>query len=134
MKVCEQKNPYAGAPARPWIQLRLHSATGETVTVKLLADTGSPCAIVIGRRVMEKVRLVEAPNLQTNFGLFEGGWVRVVIPGVAFEEMIVGFASDEAADATRRSHTGFDGLVGLPLLRRMEYGGNNEWFWVRKSD
>ena len=27
----------------------------------------------------------------------------------------------------------FSGLVGLPLLRLLEYGGDADWFWLRPA-
>ncbi|HZZ82757.1 MAG TPA: hypothetical protein VFE62_29935 [Gemmataceae bacterium] len=47
---------------------------------------------------------------------------------------MVGYLSEEAAEAVRVDHPEFAGLIGLPLLRMMEYGGNSEEFWVRRSN
>jgi hypothetical protein len=40
----------------------------------------------------------------------------------------VGYANDKVVEVVQRSDSGFAGLVGLPLLRLMEYGGNAETF------
>ena len=45
--------------------------------------------------------------------------------------MIFGYASDQVTDAIQDSSPNFEGLVGLPLLRRLEFGGNADHFWVR---
>jgi hypothetical protein len=34
-------------------------------------------------------------------------------------------------DAIRASSQDFEGLVGLPLLRKLQYGGDADHFWVR---
>jgi hypothetical protein len=36
-------------------------------------------------------------------------------------------------NVVKRSDPEFGGLVGLPLLRMLEYGGDAGWFWIRSS-
>jgi hypothetical protein len=36
--------------------------------------------------------------------------------------------------AAEASSPDFGGLVGLPLLRLMEYGGDADWFWLRPAN
>ena len=62
-----------------------------------------------------------------------GGTVRIVIPAIGFNRIILTYASDSAVTAIRRSHPDFAGLVGLPFLRLMEYGGDADWFWIRSA-
>jgi hypothetical protein len=42
------------------------------------------------------------------------------------------YGSDPVAQAARRNSSDFSGLVGLPLLQLMEYGGDADWFWLRQ--
>lgn len=100
--------------------------------VELLADTGNPCALIIGARQMQRFRLADGPDVLTNFGLLCGAWLRVTIPEVGFDQFLLGYASDAVAVAARDSDAGFQGLAGLPLLRMMQYGGESSGFWLRQ--
>ena len=57
--------------------------------------------------------------------------MRVVIPAIGFDRIVLTYGSDAAVSAIRKSHADFAGLVGLPFLRLMEYGGDGIWFWIR---
>jgi hypothetical protein len=46
---------------------------------------------------------------------------------------VLTYGSDAAVAAIRKSHADFAGLVGLPFLRLMEYGGDTDWFWIRST-
>jgi hypothetical protein len=128
----EQINAYKGTPQRPWIRVRLVAANNVRQDVELLADTGNPCAMIIGSDLMSRFKLSEGPNLTTNFGDMSGGWVRVVIDELDFDARVLGYASKTVVDAARRSTPEFDGLAGLPLLRLVEFGGNARQFWLRQ--
>jgi hypothetical protein len=69
----------------------------------------------------------------SNFGPLEGGWLRIAIPDLAFDEKTLGYANDSVVNVVKRSDPGFAGLVGLPLLRMLEYGGDAGRFWIRLS-
>jgi hypothetical protein len=43
-----------------------------------------------------------------------------------------GFGSDPVLQAVQVDRPDFAGLAGLPLLRLVEYGGNDTSFWLRK--
>ncbi|HEX5271740.1 MAG TPA: hypothetical protein VFW33_14680 [Gemmataceae bacterium] len=73
------------------------------------------------------------PALPTNYGVMPGGTVRVVIQATGFDRIVLTYGSDAAVAAIRKSHADFAGLVGLPFLRLMEYGGDADWFWVRPA-
>ena len=127
----EQRNSYQGRPERPWFRLRLVAASGLIREMRVLADTGNPCALIVSVEAMREFKRSDAPDLDTNFGLLEGGWLEIEIPGLRFREHLVGFASDSVFDACQASHPDLTGLAGLPLLRRFEYGGDAESFWIR---
>ena len=70
---------------------------------------------------------------ESNFGIAEGGWLQIAIADIGFDAFIVGYANDRIVGIVKRPDWGFDGLIGLPLLRMLEYGGDRGFFWVRKS-
>lgn len=119
-----QRNPYKGSPPRPWILLRFAAVDGTFRELELLADTGNPCALIIGQAEMALLRQGTAPDMQSNFGLLEGGWVQIDMPGLGFGLPLLGYACDPVVTAAKASSPDFDGLAGLPLLRLAEYGGD----------
>ena len=76
-KPSEQQNAYKGSPPRPWVRLRLITPDGTTHEVELLADTGNPCAIILGLAHMAALKQRAAPDIHSNFGLLEGGWLHL---------------------------------------------------------
>ncbi len=126
----QQSNPYKGSPPRAWVRLLLLAEDGTSRQMDLLADTGSPCAFVVGVEQMRRFRQVEGPSLNSNFGPLDGGWARVLIPEISFDHYLLGYASEEVVASTRLSSPDFEGLAGLPLLRLVQYGGNADWFWL----
>jgi hypothetical protein len=127
----DQRNPYKGSPPRPWVRLRFTAADGATHSCELLADTGNPCAVIIGKTLMATLKLRAAPDVSSNFGLLEGGWVHLSMPELALDQEVVGFGSDAVVSATKKSSPEFEGLAGLPFLRLLEYGGDADSFWLR---
>ena len=127
----EQRNAYKGSPPRPWVRVRLTAPDGSAYEVELLADTGNPCAIILGQTLMAALKQRAAPDLHSNFGVLRGGWLHLTMPNLGMEQDVIGFASDAVATATKASSPDFEGLAGLPLLRLLEYGGDADYFWVR---
>jgi len=126
-----QRNPYKGSPPRPWLRLRLLGENGLIRELQLLADTGNPYPLINSSANMARFKQGFSPDIETNFGRMKGGWIRVAIPGLDFGGRVLGYASDAIVASAMRSHSGFEGLIGLPLLRKGEYGGNARWFWLR---
>jgi hypothetical protein len=129
----EQRNPYKGTPPRPWVRLQLVAPDGTIQELELLADTGNPLPLLVSRGFMSRLKHGSAPDVTTNFGLLEGGWLRVALPDLALDRTLVGYASDAVVSATKASSPDFEGLAGLPLLRLLEYGGDANWFWLRPA-
>jgi hypothetical protein len=127
----EQRNPYQGAPPRPWIRVALVAPDGTTRDLQVLADTGSPFALVVARSTLQQFQSIGVPSVSSNFGNLEGGWLRLQIPDAGIDEDVLAYGSDNVARAVESSHPDFEGLAGLPLLRMMEYGGNRDDFWIR---
>jgi hypothetical protein len=112
------------------MRVQLVGPGGNAVTFELIADTGSPCSVIIAESPLLNLRLAGATGMLTNFGQLEGGWLRVAIPEIQFDEYVIGYGSDTVAHAAARSDLGFRGVAGLPLLRLLEFGGDNDDFWI----
>jgi hypothetical protein len=129
----EQRNPYKGGPPRPWIRVGLVDPSGAVEEVDLLADTGSPFVVIIGTARFYRFLFTRTQSLVSNYGKLKGGRIRVVIPAIGFDRILLGHASDAIVADAQKSHPDFAGLVGLPFLRLMEYGGDADWFWIRPA-
>ena len=133
MKRGEQKNPYQGFPERPWIRVRLATRDGTFLELPLLADTGNPCALIISDAHMDLVRISGSPSMSTNFGILRGGLVRLAMPAIGLSQKVLGYASEAVCKIAKSSHADFEGLAGLPLLRMVRYGGDADYFWIKKA-
>ena len=129
----EQRNPYKGAPPRPWVRVQLAAPDGTKRELDLLADTGNPFELIVSRNILTSFTHGAAAHVQTNFGGLHGGWFHVVVPLLGMDLWVVGYGSDPVVAAAQKSSPGFEGLVGLPFLRRTEYGGDRAWFWIRPA-
>jgi hypothetical protein len=127
----EQRNPYKGSPPRPWIRVALVAPDGTTRDLQVLADTGSPFALVVSSSTLQQFLSIGVPGVSSNFGDLEGGWVRLQIPDAGIDADVLAYGSDNVVQAVESSHPDFAGLAGLPLLRMTEYGGDRDDFWIR---
>jgi hypothetical protein len=127
--MAEQRNAYRGK--RPWLRLGFKATDGEVHHLHLIADTGSAAGVLLRTDWFMAVRHKEAITRNTNLGELISGWVRLYNPEIGLVEFVRGFASDKAAEIAANSDPEFVGLVGLPVLRLMEYGGNYDTFWLR---
>ncbi len=125
-----QRNVYKGVPSRAWLRLQMVAAKGQVQELELLVDTGNPCAIIISADLMNEVRWREASLVDSNFGSMDGGWLRIAIPELEFDEKVLGYGNDKVVSVVKKSDPGFHGLAGLPLLRLFKYGGNDGTFWI----
>lgn len=129
----EQKNTYQGTPPRAWLRLRLKAIDGTEIELNLLADSGNPYAIVLSQARMAQLETADGPDVKTNFGLLEGGWLQLAMPEFGLGHDVLGYGSDAVVRAAQASRPDFEGLVGLPFLRLLEYGGDADFFWIRKQ-
>jgi len=97
----------------------------------LIADTGCPVGVILPEDLFHRLLFREIPDIDTNFGLLVGGWLRLYMPNFGLVELIRGYGSDTVADSSAREHPAFVGLVGLPVLRLGDYGGDADTFWFR---
>lgn len=129
----EQRNPYKGTPPRPWIRVRLLAPNGTPRELELVADTGSPSALIIGQATMTSLSQLPAATRTSNFGPLIGGVLHVHMPEVGVDQDLLSYASDTVVTFVQKSHPDFEGLVGLSFLRLMEFGGDADWFWIRPA-
>jgi hypothetical protein len=129
----EQRNAYKGSPTRAWIRVALVARDGTAQALELLADTGCPFPVIVSIACMNQMKHFNDPGANSSVGRLEGGWVRLVVPAIGFDRLMIGYASDSVAASAQSSCPDFQGLAGLPLLRMMEYGGNSYCFWIRPA-
>lgn len=53
----EQRNPYQGSSERAWVRVTLLAADETRQEFDLLADTGNPCAIIVGADALHQFNL-----------------------------------------------------------------------------
>lgn len=127
--MAEQRNRYRGA--RPWLRLGFRAPGGVVHHFDLIADTGSAPALLFRPDIMDLLRFHPYHNRTSNLGDLFGGWVRLYSPELGIVETSIAYGSERAGQLASRAHPDFVGLIGLPLLRLGEYGGNATDFWFR---
>lgn len=128
-----QQNPYKGTSPRCWIRLRFAAADGSIHERELIADTGSPCAVILGQSDLALLLRSAAAGMNSNFGRLSGAWLELAVPELGLTTLVVGYGSDQVLQAVQRDSPDFAGVVGLPLLRMVEYGGDTASFWVQEA-
>jgi hypothetical protein len=128
-----QRNLYKGKSPRCFVRLRFAAPDGTLHERELLADTGSPCAVILGMADYRALLHAAAASIGSNFGTLSGGWLKLSMPELELSGPLVGFGSDDVLRVVQADDQDFSGLVGLPLLRMAEYGGDAAAFWIRKS-
>ena len=126
-----QRNRYSGRTPRPWLAVPFRNIDGVIHTVKLIADTGCPQGIILAPDWFDSLVTSRFASIRTNFGEMDGGWLQVFDPESGFAELVRSYSSGSAARYAAASHPDFAGLVGLPILRLGEYGGDASEFWFR---
>lgn len=127
-----QCNAYKGTNPRCWVRLRFAAADGSLHERELLADTGCPCAIILGTADLSILLRAPAAAINSNFGQLTGAWLELHMPELGLTQQLAGYGSDAVLQAVQLDTPDFAGLAGLPLLRLTEYGGDGGSFWLRK--
>ena len=127
--MAEQRNPYHRG--RSWLQLGFKDVEGIVHNLKLVADTGSAGGIILRPDWFLKLRHERTEIRDSNFGPMVSGWLRLYQPDIELVEFVRGYGSEKAAAIAAKSDLEFMGVVGLPVLRLMEYGGDYDSFWIR---
>lgn len=128
-----QQNPYKGTGPRAWIRVTFPAPNGSSVDAELIADTGCPHAIVVGLSLFNRLQLIPEQDVASNFGALRAGWIRLSVPAAGIDTLVVGYGSDAVLAIAKQDHADFEGLVGLPVLRMAEYGGDANSFWFRPA-
>jgi hypothetical protein len=126
-----QRNPYKGATLRCWVLLRFVISDGSIFEREMVADTGSPCAVILGEADLSLFSRATATSVNSNFGPLNGGWLEIEAPSQGMTTMVHGFGSDRVLHEVKSDCLDFAGIVGLPLLRRFVFGGDRSAFWLQ---
>ena len=78
-----QRNSYKGREPRCWLRLRFAALDGSLHERDLLADTGSPCAVILANTDLLHLMQAEADPIGTNFGAMAGAWLKLAMPEFA---------------------------------------------------
>ena len=127
----EQRNTYVGRTPRPWLTIPFRNVHGIVVELRLIADTGCPHAFILAPEFFDALVLYRFDSITNNFGVMESGWVQIYDPQRGFVERSKAYSSANAGEMVAQSHPDFAGIVGLPILRLGEYGGDASEFWFR---
>src|SRR5947209_8353630 len=119
-----QRNPYKGTTPRCWVRLRFAAPDGSLHERELVADTGCPYAVILGQTDFTRLLRASGVGRNTNFGFLTGGWLALSMPELGLSTQITGFGSDQVWQAVQLDSPDFAGLVSLPLLQMIEYGGD----------
>src|SRR4051812_47708564 len=90
-----QRNVYKGAPPRAWVSLRFLAPDGSAHVRQLLADTGSPCALILGQTDLSLLLCNESESVNSNFGPLAGAWLQLDVPELGLTNEVLGFGSDK---------------------------------------
>jgi hypothetical protein len=134
MKWIIQQNAYKGSPPRAWVHLRFCAMDGSLHQRELLVDTGSPCSVILGMADLSLLSFIETANVRSNFGTLRGAWLQLATTELGLTSEVLGFGSDTVLQTARSASPDFAGVVGLPLLRLVEYGGDASTFWLRQPN
>lgn len=127
----EFRNPYRGVTERAWLRLDFRAPDGTVHPMDLLVDTGCADAVVLRKPAFDLLVTRPAPSYFSAWGFMEGGWLQLDMPACGLVEQVHGYANNILGAAVAADDPNFMGLVGLPLLRLGEYGGNATDFWFR---
>ena len=127
----EYRNRYRGPLNRAWLRLDFRAPDGTVQPLDLVVDTGCADAVVLRRSVFEQLMWSPNQSVVTSWGFMLGGWLRLFMPASGLVEFVAGYGNDLIASGVAAEDPNFVGLVGLPILRLGEYGGNADAFWFR---
>ena len=126
-----QKNLYLGRTPRPWLAVPFRNSEFVVHTVKLIADTGCPQSVILAPEWFDSLVTSRFASIRANFGEMDGGWLQIFDPDSGFVELVRGYSSAKVGGIAFADHPDFAGIVGLPILRLGEYGGDASDFWFR---
>ena len=125
------RTTYKGRSHRAWLKLGLRDVYGVTEEFDFVVDTGSPMELILRPDLFDRFIRWPAKEELSNFGPLPAGWFQLDVPSLVLTKSVRAYKSSEVASIVSNSHPDFAGLVGLPILRLGEYGGNASEFWFR---
>jgi len=131
--MAEQRNSYKGIDSRGWVRIELAASDGSRTQLELIADTGCPFDLIVDVATITRFFDSAITRIGSSYGVLTGGWVGVFIQELGLNIRVLGYGNDPLIQEVRLDSTDFAGLIGLPFLRMMEYGGNADWFWIRPA-
>ena len=129
--MAEQRNSYKGVDSRAWVRIELVASDGSRAQLEVIADTGCPFDLIVDVATITRFADSAITRLGSTYGALIGGWVDVFIKELGLNARVLAYGNDPLVQEVKVDSTDFAGLVGLPFLRMMEYGGNIDWFWIR---
>jgi hypothetical protein len=99
--------------------------------LELIADTGCPFDLIVDVATITKFTGSATTSLGSTYGPLIGGWIDVFIKELGLRARVIGYGNDDLAREARLDSPHFAGLVGLPFLRLIEFGGDATDFWIR---
>ena len=127
----ELRQKYWGDTIRPVLSLTFLDPFGTRHTIDLLADTGCPYDLILNPVWFDKLVFTDRADVENNFGVMKAGWLRLYMPEMGLVEVVNGYGSPGVGEALAAELPNLAGLVGLPILRLGQYGGNASEFWFR---
>lgn len=127
----ELRQKYRGDTLRPILSLTFRDPAGTRHSIDLLADTGCPYDLILNPEWFDKLVFAGRAGVENNFGVMRAGWLRLDMPEMGLVEVVNGYGSPGVGEALATELPNLAGLVGLPILRLGEYGGDASEFWFR---
>ena len=127
----EFRNPYRGVTPRAWMRLDFRAPDGTLHSFDLMVDTGSDDAVVLRKSAFDLITHGAATSYFSSWGFMLGGWLELDMPACGLVQRVHGYANNVLAGGVAADDPNFMGLVGLPVLRLGEFGGNATDFWFR---
>jgi hypothetical protein len=127
----EYRTAYRGVTERAWMRLDFRAPDGTLHTLDLVVDTASADAVILRKPVFDLLVIGPAQPYVSAWGFMHGGWLQLDMPACGLVQQVHGYANDIIGAGVAADDPNFVGLVGLPILRLGEYGGNATDFWFR---
>lgn len=127
----EFRTAYRGVTERAWLRLDFRAPDGTIHPLDLVADTGCGDAVILRKPLFDLLTTAPAPGYFSSWGYMEGGLLQLDMPACGLVQLVHGYANNIVGAGVAADDPDFMGLVGLPLLRLGEYGGNATDFWFR---
>ena len=127
----EQRNSYKGIDPRGWVRIKLVASDGSRARLELIADTGCPFDLIVDVATVTRFTDSAMTKLGSTYGTLLGGWVDTFVRELGLNARVLAYGNDSLVQEAKLDSNDFAGLIGLPFLRLLEYGGDADWLWIR---